>query len=590
MPGLLLAIIRWVEPKQWRLGDSGRLCIDPSTKLNEEDTGATNEQIPAPGTQGAEERNPTVHYGTAFARFLKFVYNLRIDNPDEDIILAADDISGAFRRLTYHPDMAVIFSTVFQQYLLIPVGMIFGSRDSPSLYMVPGELRSFLAASIDFHNFQPDLATNIELPPRLSKRDRRLLLQPATPDSINTGYNTLYAGSRISPQVPFVDDTGNCQLVDHIKDVIRDSVLAAYLIFGFPKEDPIRPPINATKWVKKISHRLKFLGFVINTRSLTVEWPPQKRDSLYNMIQDIFDFKEQPPTVPVPTHPSKLANILGLIRNGASIAPLGVALSLHIQYCLTDAIRSSTKHATNPKWWRYHTMVVKPRECKPLHHLWSLLLVEKWNYLWKRPIGMLIPRDPTIRSLSDAAPVGLGGWSKILKFMWRLTAADLARFGIICPAESENPKDNLPGALHINILEFLAIIINAWFTIKLAKQRNDPFHHIILLLADNTSALSWLQRAARVSNKTVRALAIWFHAFLTYSRFQFGLQSDHIPGPKNVTADRLSRPLCLNETWASVINACSPRLDNCQAYQVPHELLSKLSSIITSQNPGDLSE
>ena len=98
----------------------------------------------------------------------------------------------------------------------------------------------------------------------------------ASRDSLNPGHQKLYAAFRSSPQVPFVDDTANCQTSDNIEDTVRDSVLAAYLIFGFPSEDPERPPINAAKWIVNIDHTLKYLGLRVNTRSLTVEWPQQK--------------------------------------------------------------------------------------------------------------------------------------------------------------------------------------------------------------------------------------------------------------------------------------------------------------------------
>jgi hypothetical protein len=61
-------------------------------------------------------------------RFLIWIYNLRINHPTEDICLSADDITAVFRRLLYHPDMAKLWATVFQEFLVIPCGMIFGGR------------------------------------------------------------------------------------------------------------------------------------------------------------------------------------------------------------------------------------------------------------------------------------------------------------------------------------------------------------------------------------------------------------------------------------------------------------------------------
>ena len=41
--------------------------------------------------------------------------------------------------------MAVLWATVFQEFLVIPCGMIFGGKNSPSFYMIPGELLAYLA-------------------------------------------------------------------------------------------------------------------------------------------------------------------------------------------------------------------------------------------------------------------------------------------------------------------------------------------------------------------------------------------------------------------------------------------------------------
>jgi len=62
--------------------------------------------------QKTRKTKPPVYYGTAFLRFLIWIYNLRVDHPAEDICLSADDIMAAFRRILYHPDMAILWATV----------------------------------------------------------------------------------------------------------------------------------------------------------------------------------------------------------------------------------------------------------------------------------------------------------------------------------------------------------------------------------------------------------------------------------------------------------------------------------------------
>jgi hypothetical protein len=65
LPGLLLTLITWVKPKPHRVGDSGRLALDPSNPVLPDDIGTANSQIPNTGTADRLEENPACHYGTA---------------------------------------------------------------------------------------------------------------------------------------------------------------------------------------------------------------------------------------------------------------------------------------------------------------------------------------------------------------------------------------------------------------------------------------------------------------------------------------------------------------------------------------------
>ena len=71
---------------------------------------------------------------------------MRITKPTSPILVHADDIEAALRRVLYHPDVAVAFAYVFSDHLIVPVGQVFGSRNAPSFYCVLADLREVLAA------------------------------------------------------------------------------------------------------------------------------------------------------------------------------------------------------------------------------------------------------------------------------------------------------------------------------------------------------------------------------------------------------------------------------------------------------------
>jgi len=90
-------------------------------------------------------------------------------------------------------------------------------------------------------------------------------------------------------------------------------------------------------------------------------------------------------------------------------------------------------------------------------------------------IALLIPCKLTSILLSNAAHSGLGGWSSTFHFLWRLTHADMvkARFQTqeLDDQSQEHyqwcKKEDLPEGhkewLHINPLEYIAIIVNVLF-------------------------------------------------------------------------------------------------------------------------------
>jgi hypothetical protein len=138
LPGLMLSPISWLFRK-----NKGRLIIDASSPLGPEDSGAPNSHIPPNGGDaGRELENPPVFYGNALKRHLSAVWNMRISHPDEDLLQHTDDIDSAFRRVLYHPILAPVFAYVFQEFLIVPVGNIFGSRSAPSWFTTIAELRA----------------------------------------------------------------------------------------------------------------------------------------------------------------------------------------------------------------------------------------------------------------------------------------------------------------------------------------------------------------------------------------------------------------------------------------------------------------
>jgi hypothetical protein len=282
--------------------------------------------------------------------------------------------------------------------------------------------------------------------------------------------------------------------------------------------------------------------------------------------------------------PKEIASIIGKIRSAAMIAPWGNYLSFTSQEALTSALRKANRH---PRWfWKQGKMRVPAEALRDLHVMAAALDRPEGDPTWTRPIALLIPRTPTESFLSDASYGGLGGWSPEHQVMWRVMRGDLLEFGF--PMReidlAGEPADLTAIGLHINPLEFIAIIINLWLALKLiAECPALATGYIVNLLSDNTSAIAWIRVAGKAQDPGTRRLARLASALLVHACSLTTLfQTSHIPGKQNDEADCLSRLVKGSvPSWDYVISQCS-RLATCRICLLPPELLSTLADILSS--------
>jgi len=217
------------------------------------------------------------------------------------------------------------------------------------------------------------------------------------------------------------------------------------------------------------------------------------------------------------------------------------------------------------------------------------LLVPEEDPLWTRPIALLVPREPTHWLKSDASYAGIGGWTLSFgTFMWRITRDALVDFGFhmkTIGTTIDEPTDPTITGLHINPLEFLAVIINLWIALKIISTGNlSATGYIISLLSDNTTALSWMHVAATTPNPELQQLARFASALLVQAaRLLTRVQPSHIPGILNDEADTLSRRSKDGRipSWAHVMSQHS-QLATCRICLLPPKLLLTLASLLSS--------
>ena len=171
---------------------------------------------------------PLVHYQYALQRLWRRLYNLHRNHPEEYIIIYKDDLVSAFRRLCYHPDVAAAYTFVLSAYLVILLGMVFGSRHYPSLFCLLSDLRSF--ASLFVHHIHLShhtiLIINRVRFPHTPPSSRYINLDHTDP------INQVVYGTNLVPHPTFFDDTIMAEVRSFIRQSAGNIVLAASVFIG----------------------------------------------------------------------------------------------------------------------------------------------------------------------------------------------------------------------------------------------------------------------------------------------------------------------------------------------------------------------
>ena len=551
--------------------NKSRMTNDPSTHIHEDsDSGALNDQL----DRKDHRHVPPVNYGSAFSRVLTRIWNLRISRPSSDIILYKDDLVSAFRRIRYHPDVVPAFLYVFDDLLLLPIGGLFGPRNTPGWFSNLSDLRSFasqhLSTLIKTDTVCPLISqvTFTSAPPLVAD------ISLAKPDHLYRGTTATARG----PQPCFVDDTVMIELRDRIPFAASASVLSANLFFG-STDSLVEHPVSLEKFEKHFSHYCEVLGFELDTRRMIVLYPASKRKDLLTLL-DAIDQSPPGPSTSLKT----LASILGKLHHLSQIAPLGGFIGFQLQFLIKRVIQTRLRrkipsHSIS-RYMRAPWTSKTPVRLPPLVLLDLTLLRDFLRdpplHLWSRPIGLVVPREPDSTSFTDASTRGMGGLDETIGFQWELACHVFTMI-----LHSPSP--------HINVLEFIAIFINVYSVIISLKSLDAwpslnfylPSGAKVLCLADNTSALSWASHPTRTRTSQIKRLgsALNYLIFSATDLLPIALPFSHIQGELNSKADALSR-LEKFPTWESIWTTF-PSMRRLLLYRVPSTLISLIKSILS---------
>jgi len=346
-----------------------------------------------------------------------------------------------------------------------------------------------------------------------------ILSDSIPPPSILPAEFPFKAAKPLSVHIP-VNDTGKIDLYiddniaitvnleDNPRRIIRAIPLAIHSIARpvDPTDDLPRVDIISLKKLKaegKLEEVKTVLGWVINTRNLTISLPVDKHKKWTADISKIIHRKKASHT--------HLESLIGRLNHVAGIIPM----FRHFLGRLRQALYRSAKH----KWTN-----LKLSELSDLHISLKFLDMSVSGV----SINNIVFRKPTTFYRSDTSEFGIGGYNIISGRAWRFEIPTHLRL-----------------RTSLNSLEFLACVITIWIDVLDNKILPED---CILSQTDSTSATGWLRKSnftdaedSSIHLVTARQLA----TIIIDSNAC--LYSQWFPGGENLIADSLSRDFHLND-------------------------------------------
>ena len=256
--------------------------------------------------------------------------------------------------------------------------------------------------------------------------------------------------------------------------------------------------INLEKSVLIPSKQITFLGYVLNSRNMTISPTEKKKQKALKLVKKLLGgskFKIR-----------YVASVIGLLVDLGKGVEYGAN---HFRYLERDKIRALKKSGP----LRFEGMMKLSPEAKEELSWWKVVILKS-----SKKIRVNSPQKTLITDASQE------GWGAVLGGQstggrWSLTEK----------------------SCHINVLEMKAVL----FGLK-SFCKND-FEEEILIKTDNTTAVSYINRMGGSRSDGCEAIAKEIWKFCE-SR-ELWLMASHIPGIDNEHADFMSRNFSDNTEW-----------------------------------------
>jgi hypothetical protein len=281
------------------------------------------------------------------------------------------------------------------------------------------------------------------------------------------------------------------------------------------------------------------LGWLINTRTLSISLPLDKHKKWSKDIKDLLSSKR--------IKQKHLEVLIGRLDHTATVIPM----LRHFLSRLRHALIRSTKHG-----WTSLSITEKT----DLHLTISFLDMARDGI----SINNIVYRKPTKIYRSDASEFGLGGYN--------ITSGEAWRFEIPIDCRLRTS---------LNSLEFIACMITIWVDILNNKIIQED---CILSQTDSTTANGWLRKSNfSESDDEVAQLTTARQLAKLVMNSRSCLYSQWFAGGENVVSDALSRDFHLSDSSLThlIISNISYQVPfGLKICQLPQEIISWLTCLL----------
>ena len=480
-----------------------RFTHDLSYSINSEDA-SINARIDM-------SRYPDMVYGWCLHRILHYLAALRSKYPSEKIYLSKFDYSDAYKRISQSPKATASTVVRFGKIAYFCWRMVFGGSPNPAGFSCFSEMLTDLANEIAMSTYHPSMGGSDTIEPSH-------LIPKETEDPTAPIVGAIRPALSVSTKLTsyrdcFIDDIIDCHLgtpanLERAPHIVPLAVQAMSRPHAGQDAEPVprRPLLGPEKLEAegRSAERQIVLGWEIRTRPFLISLPFDKhkawRDDLDKVITSGSATQQE------------TESMIGRLNHASFLIPL----SRHF----LNEIRS--KCLSVPRRRGQHIRFTE-EEVKDLT-LWREFLDTARQGI---SINLLVLRTPTQIAWSDSCPFGLGGYTLKGK-AWRIKI----------PKECAFYGDDSVN----NVLELLGMAISVLLLLDEAKNDGERFP-CLLVLGDNTSAISWLFKSGKVPRSSryypiVKSIARRIAIEVTKNQAQ--LCSQHIAGSMNTISDLLS--------------------------------------------------